>query len=152
MKTIGTIFAGLLLVLGLASSANAATRVGVLRCYVAGGASFVVGSVHDARCTFTSAYTGRRERYMARVSRVGVDIGFTGPAMIVWAVYAPSTVGPRALTGNYIGASADAAIGVGGGANLLVGGNDRTVSLQPLSVKTETGIALAAGAGRLELR
>ncbi|MGA9547278.1 MAG: DUF992 domain-containing protein, partial [Rhodomicrobium sp.] len=41
----------------------------------------------------------------------------------LWSVYAPTSLRHRALVGNYVGASADAAIGVGGGANVLVGGN-----------------------------
>ncbi len=150
MKTVAAVVAGFLLVLGITSSAGAATRAGLLRCYVDGGAGFVVGSVRAARCTYTSGW--RREHYLARISRVGVDVGYTRRETIVWAVYAPSSLGPHALRGNYVGASADLAIGIGGGANVLVGGNDRTISLQPLSLKTENGFALAAGAGKLELR
>jgi hypothetical protein len=152
MKTLITTLAGLLVALGLTSGAQAATRAGVLRCYVDGGAGFIVGSVYDARCTYTSTLTGYRERYRARISRIGVDVGYRGPAMLVWAVVVPSELGPRALRGNYLGASADVAVGVGGGANVLIGGNDRTISLQPLSVQAERGFTLAAGAGKLELR
>jgi hypothetical protein len=116
-----------------------------------GGTGYIVGSSHDARCIFTSS-TGQRERYSGRISRVGLDVGYTGKAVIVWAVFAPSNYKHRALRGNYVGASADVALGVGGGANVLVGGSGNTISLQPVSVKGETGLAVAAGAGSLELR
>ncbi len=151
MKTRIKLLLGALLVLGGVSQASSATRVGMLRCYVQGGTGYIVGSSHEARCIFTSEY-GRRERYWARMKRIGLDVGYTGNSMIVWAVYAPSDIRHRALKGSYIGASADAAIGVGGGGNFLIGGNGRTISLQPLSVKAETGLAIAAGAGDLELR
>jgi ABC-type cobalamin transport system permease subunit len=151
MKALITAVSGVALAFGLISSANAATRVGVLRCHVHGGASYVVGSAHKARCVFTSE-SGRRERYWGSLKRVGVDLGYTHGSVVTWAVFAPSDLGRRALVGDYAGASADVAAGVGGGANVLVGGNARTVSLQPLSLKTETGLALGAGAGLLELR
>lgn len=151
MKSVSAAITAAALALGLASSADAATRVGVLRCYMDGGTGYVVGSSHEARCIFTGA-SGKRERYSGRISRVGLDVGYTGKSVIVWAVYAPSDYKHRALRGSYVGASADVAVGIGGGANVLIGGSDKTISLQPVSVKAETGIAVAAGAGNLELR
>jgi hypothetical protein len=151
MKALIAAMGGAALALGLASSANAATRIGVLRCHVHGGASYIVGSAHKARCVFTSE-SGRSERYWGRVKRVGVDLGYTNGSVVTWAVFAPSDLGRRALAGDYAGASADVAAGVGGGANVLVGGNGHTISLQPVSLKTETGLALGAGGALLELR
>jgi Protein of unknown function (DUF992) len=55
------------------------------------------------------------------------------------------TLGPGALTGNYVGLAADVAAGLGAGANALIGGNK--VVLQPLSVSGDIGINLAAGIG-----
>jgi Protein of unknown function (DUF992) len=57
--------------------------------------------------------------------------------------------GPGALTGNYVGLSADVAAGLGAGANALIGGNK--VVLQPLSVSGNIGINLAAGIGDITL-
>jgi hypothetical protein len=42
--------------------------------------------------------------------------------------------------------------GLGLGANVLVGGSDRTISLQPLSVDGQDGVNLALGVARLTLR
>ncbi len=151
MKTCAKIASVALIALGLTSAANAATRVGVLRCHVQGGEGFVVGSVHEARCVFKSE-SGRREHYMGRVSRIGLDLGVTNHAILVWAVFAPSEITHRALAGEYFGASADVTAGIGGGANVLVGGNGGTISLQPLSWQRETGVAAGAGASRLDLR
>jgi hypothetical protein len=47
------------------------------------------------------------------------------------------TLGPGALTGNYVGLAADVAAGLGAGANALIGGNN--------SVSADVGINLAAG-------
>ncbi len=152
MKTIVTAILGALLALALTSAAGAATRAGVLRCHIHSGTGYVIGSAHGARCVFISERTGRRERYWGRMKRVGLDIGYTRRAALVWAVFAPSELGERALAGDYVGASADIAAGIGGGANVLVGGNGGTISLQPLSLKRETGLAIGAGAGMLELR
>jgi len=145
--TMGT----LVLAAALTTTAGAATRAGMLRCHVERGSGYIVGSSHGARCVFMSD-TGRREHYVGRLKRIGLDVGYTGDAVITWAVFAPSAVRHHALAGNYVGASADVAIGVGGGANVLVGGNAGTISLQPLSLKSERGFAAGAGAGELELR
>jgi hypothetical protein len=151
MKAVWAIVTAVAVMAGLASSAQSATRVGVLRCYVEGSTAYVVGSSHEASCIFRG-YNGRSERYTARLKRTGLDLGYTGKSVIVWAVLAPSAYHYRALRGSYVGASGDIAFGVGAGANVLVGGNGRTISLQPLSVKAETGVTVALGAGELELR
>ncbi len=140
-----------LLALGCVSSADAAVRVGTLRCLGAPKVGAIIGSVQQARCVFTGV-NGRHERYAAQFGRIGADIGVTNRTETTWSVYAPTSLRHRALAGNYVGASADATIGVGGGANVLVGGNNSTISLQPISVKTETGLAVAAGLSQLQLR
>jgi hypothetical protein len=56
-----------------------------------------------------------------------------------------------ALSGSYGGVTASAAVGVGAGANALVGGLDRSVTLQPLSVEGKTGLEVAAGIGGMTL-
>ena len=43
------------------------------------------------------------------------------------------------------------ACGVMVGANALVGGSDRTVTLQPLSVQVQAGVNLAVGVASLNL-
>ncbi len=111
----------------------------------------LLDQAHDARCVFKGD-NGRTERYVARINRIGLDVGFTGKSMLVWAVFAPSEHRRHALRGSYVGASGDLALGVGAGANVLVGGNDRTISLQPLSLKAVNGVTVALGAGSVELR
>jgi hypothetical protein len=57
-----------------------------------------------------------------------------------------------ALRGSYVGASAGATVVVGLGANGLIGGSNRTISLQPISVEANTGLNVALTATSLRLR
>ena len=58
---------------------------------------------------------------------------------------------PGSLAGVYIGASAEATVVVGLGANVLVGGSQKQFALQPLSVQAQTGLNLAVGVTELDL-
>ena len=104
------------------------------------------------QCEFNPDLPGPRETYFGTISKFGLDIGATSGGQMVWAVYAPSSRGPGVLAGTYTGATAEATVAVGLGANALIGGSNRTVALQPLSVTGQTGLNLAAGVASLELR
>ena len=80
-----------------------------------------------------------------------VDIGYHNGGVMAWAVFAPSELKPGSLSGGYGGVTASATVGVGAGANLLVGGSDKSVSLQPLSLEGNTGLNLAAGVASIDL-
>ncbi len=151
MKTLATAVSALALAFGLTAPADAGVRAGVLHCYASPKVGAIIGSFQTARCVFTS-YNGHRERYAAHFERLGLDVGVTNRSETVWEVWAPTGLRHRALAGDYIGASADVTVGLGGGANVLLGGSNGTISLQPVSLKAETGLAIAAGAGRLQLR
>ena len=147
--------AAVLATLVAAAPAEAAGRVqvGVLRCHVVGGVGFVVGSSRDISCRFEPASRGRAERYYGTIDRFGLDIGATRKTTIVWGVLSPTDqMRPGALEGTYVGASAEATAGVGLGANALVGGFDRSIALNPVSVQAQTGINIAAGVAGLKLR
>jgi len=127
------------------------TRVGTLTCDVAPGVGLILGSRKAVDCVYTSSSRRYRERYTGSVGRLGIDIGFTGGGKLAWAVFAPSRRGPGALAGTYVGAGAEATVGAGLGANVLVGGSDRSVALQPLSIGVQTGANVALAASSLEL-
>ena len=128
------------------------TRVGGLTCDAAPRVGLVVGSRQQLRCVFNSNAAGRCP-YSGTIGRIGLDIGVTGGGRLVWAVFAPTShVGCGALRGSYVGASGSASLGVGLGANVLVGGSHSTISLQPLSVEGQLGVNLALGVSRLTLR
>jgi hypothetical protein len=135
------------------AAAQSRVRVGVLTCNVDPGVGFIVASQRDMTCLFRPDGRGRREGYVGRITRVGLDVGVTGRGVLAWTVFAPTRVySPSQLAGNYAGASAQATLAVGLGANVLVGGSRDTVALQPLSVQAQTGVNLALGVGNLALR
>jgi hypothetical protein len=102
-------------------------------------------------CTFTNS-RGEGEVYVGSIRRFGLDLGATAGGQMVWAVFAPSGRYTRgALAGSYSGASAEASVAAGLGANVLVGGSNRSFALQPLSVQGQTGLNLAIGVVDLEL-
>jgi hypothetical protein len=153
--TLGAAACGLLLASAtIPTAAEAApSRVGVLECNVGGGVGFIITSSKALNCSFRSARRGGpREHYVGTVRKFGLDIGATGRGSLVWAVYAPTNSWrPGALAGGYGGASGEISVGAGLGANVLVGGSNRTISLQPLSVQAQTGVNLALGVADLQL-
>jgi hypothetical protein len=132
---------------------QAATEAGTLECDVEGGVGLIVGSQKAMVCRYTSADGTISEPYDGTITKVGLDIGVTDKAVMIWTVIAPtSKLGPGALDGTYAGVSGQATVGVGASANILVGGSDQTISLQPVSVGAQTGLNVAAGIGSIELR
>jgi hypothetical protein len=141
--------------LAIAAPAQAAphgVNVGTLTCNVASGWGFVFGSSKDLHCTFRQS-DRRVEHYTGSISKFGVDIGYTEGGVLVWGVIAPSSdIRPGTLDGDYVGATAQATVGVGLGANALIGGFDQSFALQPLSVSGNEGLNVAAGVGSITLR
>jgi hypothetical protein len=128
-------------------------RVGDLTCDTDPRVSLVLGSRQDMRCVFRSSATGAQYFYQGVIRRVGIDIGVTRGGTMFWAVFARnSRIDRGTLRGNYVGASGNAAVGVGLGANLLMGGSRRTITLQPLSAGGLIGINLALAVTSLSLR
>jgi hypothetical protein len=128
------------------------TKAGTLTCDISGGIGLIISSHKEVTCMFTPSQPGPREVYVGGISKFGLDLGTTAGGEMVWAVYAPTTRRFGALAGRYSGASAEATVGAGLGANVLVGGSDRTVALQPLSVQGQAGLNVAAGVAELTLR
>ena len=145
---------GLLLLLagGPAHAADKMTvKTGYITCHEASGWGFIIGSSHDIHCTYTSN-KGRTEYYTGSVSKFGADIGYLKSAVILWAVAAPTTdLKQGALAGHYAGATASVALGVGGGANVLLGGFKNSIALQPISVEGQNGLNVAAGIAEMTL-
>jgi hypothetical protein len=141
----------------LVSSATSAmaqerVQVGVLDCRGTTN-SFIVGSVTELNCAYRPSSGSPGEYYGATMRRAGLDIGINQQIAVAWAVFAPSRgIGRGELAGSYVGAAASATVGVGVGANALIGGSNNTIALQPLSVQGQTGLSAAAGIAALELR
>ena len=135
--------------LALPAHADGGVKLGMLVCDVSGSIGLILGGSEAASCSFQGP--NGTEYYKGRISQVGLDIGVTTGAIMSWAVFAPGQVGKGALAGTYAGATADAAFAVGLGANVLVGGSQNSIALQPVSVEGQTGVNIAAGLASFKL-
>ena len=132
--------------------AAAGVDAGVLTCHVASGWGFIFGSSRDLHCVY-SPKPGVAENYVGSISKFGVDIGYTQNGVIVWAVLAPTTsLAPGSLAGGYAGVTGGATVGVGADANVLIGGFNKSISLQPLSIEGNKGLNVAAGIAAINLQ
>jgi hypothetical protein len=135
------------------ASAAGETQVGVLNCTVEGGSGFIIGSKKELTCVFDRT-SGASETYTGQISKFGIDIGKTKVSHLAWGVFAVSmdVADPGKLAGSYGGVTGEATVGVGLGANVLVGGFNNSIALQPISVQSQEGLNIAAGIAQLTLK
>lgn len=131
--------------------ASGGVRLGILTCDIGAGGGYLIGSAKTLDCTFKSA-RGGVDHYTGFVRKIGVDLGYTAGGKIAWAVFAP-TAGYHtgSLGGIYGGVSAEATAGIGLGANVLVGGTNGSIHLQPLSLTGQVGLNVAAASTSVTL-
>lgn len=129
------------------------TRSGTLSCRLAPTIGLIVGSRQTMTCQFRPDAGGFSENYSGAITKIGLDLGVTAGGVMGWAVLTSAAVPVRGgLAGTYVGASGSIAVGVGAGANVLIGGSNKAVALQPVSVEGQIGVNLALGVANLELR
>ena len=144
----------IVLLAGIASPMPVAAqqiRAGVLTCDVSAGIGLIIGSQKRVSCEFAPEGLGRRESYDGSITKFGIDLGVTRSGFMIWAVFTNTVAGPGFLAGDYIGATGEVTLAAGLGANVLVGGSNRTVALQPVSVSGQTGLNFAVGVADLHL-
>ncbi len=162
-RRIGSSAAALAIVAAIVATATAAraqrmkapetrANAGFLTCNVAGGFGLIFGSTRDVVCTYALA-DGRTEEYRGHIDKYGADIGYLSSAVMLWGVYTQSVHrGPGSLAGDYAGVAGSATLGVGGGFQILVGGSEKSVTLQPLSIEGNKGLNIAAGVMTMHLK
>ena len=129
------------------------TQVGMLSCKVDPSIGFILAGHQSMQCRFTQNEPNPPQAYEGALNMVGLNIGITADSVLGWAVFAPTIGVPAgALAGDYVGASGAIGIGVGGGANVLIGGSGRTVALQPVSLQGSVALNIALGVSALTLR
>ena len=107
------------------------TQTGMLNCKLNPSIGFIIVGHQSMECRFVPSM----------------------PGALAWGVLAPSAGVPAgALAGTYVGASGDVALGVGVGANVLVGGSNRSFALQPVSVEGSVALDVTLGLSALQLR
>jgi hypothetical protein len=134
------------------TAAQNSIKVGELRCEVEGGLGLIITSTKEMRCSFTSS-KGFKEYYYGKIQKFGLDIGVTDKGILAWIVLSATNGTQKgALAGQYVGLDASATVAAGVGANYLVGGSSKSITLQPWSVQAQSGLALAGGVASLTLR
>ncbi len=135
-----------------AAQQSGGTKIGLLTCKTSASLGLIIGSHQRIRCSFAPD-NGPAENYEGHIGRLGLDLGVKGGGVMTWAVFAPvNGYHHGALAGTYVGGSGSASLGVGVGANALLGGSHKSVALQPLSVEGNVGVNLALGVASLTLR
>lgn len=130
-------------------------QVGSLSCKVNPNIGLVIVGHQPLECLFTPTPTsqGPPQSYDGAINTVGLNVGISAGSVLGWAVLAPTTGVPAgALAGDYVGVSGDIGIGVGAGANILLGGSGRTFALQPLSLQGSIALNVVLGVSSLTLR
>lgn len=129
-------------------------KIGYLNCDVGEGGGYVLGSAKELDCVFRSSFKGEgRDSYVGTIKKLGVDLGYTARGKLVWAVFAPTAGYHRgSLRGTYLGAAAEATLGAGVSANVLLGGTGGSIQLQPVSVGGQLGLNVAAAGTTVTLK
>ncbi len=129
-------------------------QLGVMKCHVLSGTRvyLLIRSTADVECVWE--YKGATEKYHGETGiALGLDLSFKENEEMAFTVLAGNgdvTPGQHSLAGKFIGGTADAALGVGVGVKVLVGGGKNNISLQPLALAGSTGsVGASAGLGFL---
>lgn len=154
-RNFGLLASALLLAVAAAPAANSETakvKAGTLTCKGQGKVGLILGSKETLYCTYKPGDGRPGVKLRGTITNIGLDVGVKGKSTMVWGVLGSTTSLPgEALRGNFVGAAADASLGIGAGAKVLIGGNNKSVVLQPLSVQGQTGVNLAIGVSGLKL-
>jgi len=125
----------------------------MLTCKLKDVKNDIVYSKEEFSCEFKMT-NGEVQAYTGQIKNIGVDLSVTKDLTLVWAVLNPTgEVGAaESLKGDYVGGGASVALGAGVGANVLVGGGDKSFTLQPLSASGMVGAGVNVGIEEFELR
>lgn len=134
------------------TDSHGGVKIGYLSCDVGSGAGYLIGSAKELDCSFRSVRGSHSDSYTGYVKKIGIDLGYTTRGKMVWAVFAPTAGYHRgSLGGSYVGAAAEATVGAGIGANVLLGGTEGSIQLQPVSVEGQLGLNVAAAGATVTL-
>lgn len=129
-----------------ADDATARIELGLLSCELTDRTNLIVVSESRFDCVF-DRNDAPDEAYVATATAVGLDLSIKDSESLRWAVLAPTEAKDRAgiLEGDYGGVAASVAVAVGVGAKVLLGGFDKSIALQPLSVSGQEGVGASLG-------
>jgi len=138
----------------LAQAPTSWAQVGSLTCTVNPSVGFIFVGHQPMECTYAPTLVAAPPQYYdGAINTIGLDIGVSAGSVLGWGVFAPTTgVAPGALAGEYVGVTGDVGLGIGAGANVLLGGSARTFALQPLSLQGAIAVNAVLGVSSLKLR
>ncbi len=131
-------------------------EIGVVQCDLIPGSkvNLLIHSSASFNCVFT--HDGQKDYYNGEAGiALGIDLQWSDSSTMSYSVLASTAKGidwSTALNGSYSGGKASAALGVGLGAAVLIGGSNDSFGLVPLAVEGSTGIGASAGLGYLNLQ
>jgi hypothetical protein len=136
---------------------DAGIKIGALVVKAVEGSrkNLIIRSSVDVVAEFTDL-DGNKEYYIGEMGqKFGIDMSIKKKEVLRYAVFSPSSAyktGLYALAGKYFGAKASVAAGAGVGAQVLLGGFDKSFTLQPLSAGGVKGVGASLGLGYLYLQ
>jgi hypothetical protein len=134
------------------SQAQTWVQAGTIRCRLNPSIGFVIFGHQSMECSFQPV-SGPVQGYEGAINTVGLDLGVGEGGRLAWGVFGPASgMSYGALAGEYVGASGDVGIGLGAGANVLVGGSNRSIALQPVLLEGSVALNVVAGLSQLKLR
>ena len=125
-----------------AMAADDAARIelGTLTCDLAAVTNVIVYAEESFDCVLETN-EGDAIAYEGTIEKIGANLQIKTDQTLKWIVLSSVSMDePEDLSGSYFGASAQASLGVGGGANVLVGGSGDNFTLQPISVTGQEGL------------
>jgi len=133
--------------------AKLGVELGVLTCKLKDVHNDIVYTSEAFACEYKPK-SGDAQSYEGEIKSIGVDLSVTKDLTLVWGVMATGegTKSPDSLAGSYFGGTAAAEAGIGAGAGVMLGGGDKSIALQPISVSGAIGAGAALDISEFELR
>lgn len=123
-----------------ASDDAARIELGTLTCELAAVTNVIIYAEESFNCILETN-EGDEIPYEGNIEKIGANLQIKTDQTLKWIVLSSVSMDePEDLSGSYLGASAQASLGIGGGANVLVGGSGDNFTLQPISVTGQEGI------------
>ena len=142
---------GFMLVGTPAYSQGSSIRTRVLTCRTSASVGLIVGSRQRLRCQLKTD-NGKIQNYTGTIGRLGLDVGVTaGGADGMGGLGQYRQHSLRRARRRLCRGERRRILGAGVGANVLVGGTRKSISLQPLSVEGQVGVNLALGIAKMTL-
>lgn len=137
------------------AGSTAGTKIGTLQCKTVphSGVNLLIHSTVDVTCEFKST-AGELEHYKGETGiGLGVDLAVKSNETLGYLVFASDfKKGEYKLAGKYVGGGGSATVGAGVGAQALIGGSNKSVSLQPVVLSSSEGFGVTGGITYLYLQ